>query len=186
MPKQSARFGVSLMTKTLSSRSRYVRMSAPTGASGGSASRPPWSSDKPSSRAEHSMPLLSTPRSLARLMSMPGRCAPTVAQGTFMPAATFGAPHTICSGSPPAFTLHTRNRSASGCGATESTWATTTPSNTAAAAFSSSTSRPAIVSRCDKACVSMDGSTNSRNHFSENFISVDPQRNWLRKRTSPS
>jgi hypothetical protein len=41
-----------------------ARMSAPTGASAASSSRPPWSSASFSSRAEHSMPRLSTPRSL--------------------------------------------------------------------------------------------------------------------------
>src|SRR5258708_39330999 len=41
---------------------------------------PSCSSPKPSSRAEHSMPFDSNPRSLARLMIMSfGRCAPTMA-----------------------------------------------------------------------------------------------------------
>ncbi|MCY1237767.1 hypothetical protein D9M72_504760 [compost metagenome] len=54
--RQSALFGVSLMTKTWSSRFRCSRMFWPTTASSGSTIRPPWSSDSFSSRAEHSMP----------------------------------------------------------------------------------------------------------------------------------
>src|SRR2546427_3451089 len=72
----------------------------PRGASSGSSIRPPWSSDSLSSRAEHSMPKLSTPRSLPILIrkglpsSPGGSSAPTVAQGTRMPTRALGAPQT--------------------------------------------------------------------------------------------
>jgi hypothetical protein len=56
---------------------------------------------RPSSRAEHSMPKLSTPRSLPTLIrkglpsSPGGSSAPTVASGTLMPTRALGAPQTI-------------------------------------------------------------------------------------------
>ena len=70
-----------------------------------------------------------------------------VATGTFIPARTFGAPHTICKGSPePIFTVVTRKRSASGCCTTVKTSPITTPVNGLAAGISSSTSSPNMVS----------------------------------------
>ena len=62
------RLGVSLSVKSVSSSCRWPRRSAPTGAASSRISRPPWSSESLSSRAEHSMPWLSTPRSLPSLM----------------------------------------------------------------------------------------------------------------------
>ncbi len=57
-------------------------------------------SARPSSLAEQIMPKDSTPRSLARLiLKSPGRQAPMVATGTFMPSATLAAPQMIWSGS---------------------------------------------------------------------------------------
>ena len=54
---------------------------------------------RPSSRAEHSMPFDSTPRSLAGLMrTSSGSWAPTMATATFSPARTFFAPQTISGG----------------------------------------------------------------------------------------
>ncbi|MNT65978.1 hypothetical protein D3C72_2040080 [compost metagenome] len=70
-------------------------MSSPTGASAASSSRPSFSSLICSSAAEHSMPLDSTPRSLAFLiLKSPGNSAPIMAKGIFRPGRTFGAPHT--------------------------------------------------------------------------------------------
>ena len=55
----------------------------------------------PSSRFEQHMPQLAIPRSFDFLiLKSPGKTAPTVATGTLMSAAMFGAPHTICTGSP--------------------------------------------------------------------------------------
>jgi len=147
-------------------------MSVPTGASSGSASRPAWSSDSPSSRAEHNMPKDSTPRSLAALMAKsPGNFAPTLAHGTFMPTAALGAPHTICSGSPsPTSTLQSFSLSASGCFSAATIRATTTPLKGGATAWASSTSSPAMVIRWPRASVSSGGLTKVRSQFSENCM----------------
>src|SRR6185369_9385024 len=151
-------------------------MSFPTGASSANTSSPAWSSDRPSSRAEHSMPWLSTPRIFAALISKgwpfsPCSLAPTSAQGTFWPAATLGAPHTMLSIWPvPASTLHSDSRSALGWLSFSSTLATTTPENGGATGWQSSTSSPDMVSRCDSSSVEMGGSTSVRSQRSENCI----------------
>ena len=50
----------------------------------------------PNSRFEQHMPIEVTPRSFDFLiLKSPGSTAPIVATGTLMPAAMFGAPHTI-------------------------------------------------------------------------------------------
>ena len=105
----SPRFGVSLISILESSSLAYSRMSVPIGASSGRIQMPLCSSLMPSSRAEQSMPMDTTPRSLDFLiLKSPGRTAPIVAQATLMPARTFGAPQTIWSVSPvPAFTSQT-------------------------------------------------------------------------------
>ncbi len=146
--KQSPRFGVILISITLSSRSKYSRILRPTGASLGSSNKPSILSSKSISDAPHSMPCDSIPRSLPFLiLKSPGNTAPIVATGAFIPTRTFGAPHTICNGSPePIFTVVTRKRSASGCCSTVRTSPTTTPVNGFAAGASSSTSKPNMVS----------------------------------------
>ena len=120
------------------------------------------------------MPCDSIPRSLPFLiLKSPGSTAPIVATGAFMPTRTFGAPQTICNGSPePIFTVVTRKRSASGCCSTVSTSPTTTPVNGFAAGDKSSTSRPSMVSWSDKVSLSMAGLTHVRNQFSLIFISI--------------
>ncbi|CVI09054.1 hypothetical protein AMPH_13106 [Acinetobacter baumannii] len=145
--KQSPRFGVILISMTLSSSFKYSRMFTPTGASLGNSSKPSILSSRSISEAPHSMPCDSTPRSLPFLiLKSPGNIAPIVATGAFIPARTLGAPHTICKGSPePIFTVVTRRRSASGCCSTVRTSPTTTPVNGLATGASSSTSRPSIV-----------------------------------------
>ncbi len=65
------------------------------------------------------MPIDSTPRMLDFLISMPprpGTVVPGNASTPFMPARALGAPHTICKVSLPVSTVHTRSRSAFGCG----------------------------------------------------------------------
>ena len=188
------RLGVSLSVKTVSSSFRWPRMSCPTGAASSSTSRPPWSSDSFSSRAEHSMPWLSTPRSLPSLIanglpsSPGGSAAPTRAHGTLMPGRTFGAPQTMFSVAPePSSTWQTLRRSAFGCRSTESTFATTTPANGGATGRASSTSMPDMVSRSASSAVPIGGSQNSRNQDSGNCISrcLDrDQANCARKRRS--
>ena len=150
--RQCARLGVSLRVNSMSSSNSCSRMLRPTTASGASSSRPPWSSANCSSLDEHSMPWLSTPRSLPNLIkkglpsSPGGSAAPTVAQGTRMPARALGAPHTILSGCPcPTSTWQTRKRSALGCCTASRIRPTTTPLNGGATGSSSSTSRPAMV-----------------------------------------
>ena len=135
------------MSITLSSSSKYSRIFTPTGASAGNSNKPSILSSKSISEAPHSIPCDSIPRSLPFLiLKSPGNTAPMVATGAFIPTRTFGAPHTICKGSPePIFTVVTRKRSASGCCSTVSTSPTTTPVNAFAAGASSSTSRPNIV-----------------------------------------
>ena len=73
------------------------------------------------------MPLDSCPRSLACLSRVPsGITAPGRATATVWPAATFGAPQTICAGSPVAVsTRQTLSRSASGWREDSSTLPTT-------------------------------------------------------------
>ena len=91
---------------------------------------PAWSPPRPSSRAEHSMPLDHSPRSLRRPISMPfGMVVPTVASGTRSPAAMLNAPQAICRASPsPVSTSTSWILSAFGWGRVASTRATTMPS----------------------------------------------------------
>ena len=175
--KACARFGVSLRVNSVSSRFRYWRMSWPSGASSGSSSRPPWSSASCSSRAEHSMPWLSTPRSLPTLMrkglpsSPGGSSAPTWAQGTRMPGRALGAPQTMVSGAaPPTSTWHTRRRSALGCCTASLISPTTIFENGGATGASSSTSRPAMVRVSASSWVVRGGLQNSRSQDSGNCI----------------
>ncbi|MCY1408986.1 hypothetical protein D9M71_243200 [compost metagenome] len=145
--KQSPRFGVILISMTLSSSLRYSRIFTPTGASAGSSSKPSILSSRSISEAPQSIPCDSTPRSLPFLiLKSPGNTAPMVATGAFIPTRTLGAPHTICRGSPePILIVVTRRRSASGCCSTVNTSPITTPVNGLATGANSSTSRPSIV-----------------------------------------
>ena len=95
-PKQSLRFGVTATSITGPSTLIASLAGRPTGASAGSSMIPAWSSPSSSSRAEHSMPLLSTPRIVTRFRTspVPGMVVPTGANTAFMPARTLGAPHT--------------------------------------------------------------------------------------------
>ena len=75
---------------------------------------------------EQIIPLESTPRNLASLITIPlGITAPTLATTTFCSAATLGAPQTICKVSLPTLTFKTLNLSASGCFSLVSTYPTT-------------------------------------------------------------
>src|SRR5690348_1276931 len=170
--RQSGRFGVSLIVISASSSASVARTSCPGVASEGSTSSPDASSAMPSSRAEHSMPCDSTPRTVVRVIDCPpGSVAPSSAQGTRKPFAAFGAPQTTCNArSRPTSTVQTRSRSASGCGATCVIVPTTTCAKDGAARTTSSTSKPAIVSLSHNAAVSIGGSTSVRNHRSENFM----------------
>src|SRR4051794_18368444 len=175
--KACARFGVSLSVKRVSSRLSTLRTSAPTSASGASSSKPPWSSLSLSSRAEHSMPWLSTPRSLPSLIwnglpsSPGGSSAPTSAVGTRMPGRALGAPQTMLRRAPcPTSTWHTRRRSALGCWTASLISPTTTLVNGGATGRRSSTSSPPMVSVSAICCVVSGGLQNSRSQDSGNCM----------------
>src|SRR3954469_509347 len=142
-----------------------------------SSSRPPWSSESFSSRAEHSMPWLSTPRSLPSLISnaLPsspaGSAAPTSAVGTLMPTRALGAPQTMFSSAPcPTSTWHTRRRSAFGCCTASLISPTTTLLKGGATGRRSSTSSPPMVSVSAISCVVSGGLQNARSQDSGNCI----------------
>ena len=118
------------------------------------------------------MPEDSTPRILATPIFMPpGMTAPTVASGTLIPAAAFGAPQTICKGCPvPASTWQTRSLSAFGCGSAVKIFATTIPEKAGATGLASSTSRPAMVKRCDRSSELILGLTSERSQDSGNCM----------------
>ncbi len=170
-PKQSARFGVSLISMLASGKPRYSLSAWPIGASSGSSNRPDASLSRPSSLAEHSMPLDSTPRSLAALIAMPPTWAPTSASGATSPARAFGAPQTICSKPPcPASTWHTCSRSASGCRTASTMRATTTCCSDSPSGVTSSTSRPMAVRVAANSSREAWVGTWLRSQFSENFM----------------
>ena len=108
-PKQSLRLGVTATSITGPSSLITSLAGTPTGASAGSSMMPAWSSPSSSSAAEHSMPLLSTPRIRAGFSGSPvaGMIAPTGANTAFMPACTLGAPHTTSATSLPVSTRQT-------------------------------------------------------------------------------
>ena len=184
--KQSARFGVRSTSMTQSSKSRYSRKSIPTGASVGSSIKPSVSGDRPNSCAAHNIPCEGTPRSLAFLiLKPPGSTAPTKAVGAFIPARTFFAPHTICTGSSsPTSTWVTFNLSASGCFSTLITKPTTTLLKGGATGSMPSTSSPARLNSSAKVSVSHSGFTQVLNHFSLTFICLAAYLNCLRNRKS--
>ena len=128
---------------------------------------------RPSSCREQIMPLLATPRSSAGLMVRftAGSVVPTSATGTWIPALTFAAPQTICSGSAaPTRTRQTLSLSAAGWGSRASTNPTTTPAARTARSSTDSTSKPAIDSRsarCSGSRASGSTCTSSRSHWSE-------------------
>jgi len=95
MDRQSDRFGVTPISRTVSDRSSASASSFPSGRSGGSIMIPDASPPIPSSSSEQSIPSDASPRIRAlRITSPPGRIAPTVASGTTSPARMFVAPQT--------------------------------------------------------------------------------------------
>ena len=181
----SGRFGVTSMSRTASPGSaswarRYSEKGWPAGASSRTMI-PPWSSPRPSSSSAQIIPKETSPRIFPFLMLTGARpepsragsisVVPTVATGTVWPAATFGAPQTIWTGSPsPRSTSQTRSRSAFGCGRTSLTWPTTTPSRSGAVDATPSTSRPAIVKRSASASGESPWATYSASQFVERFM----------------
>src|SRR5208337_2570775 len=132
---------------------------------------PSWSLLSSSSAAEHSMPFDSTPRitPLASVIFLPGIYVPTGEKTPFIPLRAFGAPQTTCTGPPPASTMQTLSRSASGCRLASITRATTKPSYLALGSSTLSTSSPTRVS----VSISASGAEVSRWSLSQesvNFI----------------
>src|SRR5215467_3222562 len=110
---------------------------------------PSWSSEICNSNSDTSMPRLSTSRILPipSVRLLPGMNAPTGANTPFMPVRALGAPHTTWTGLPsPVSTMHTRSRSALGCGLASTTRAMTNGANSFALSSIRSTSSPIMVS----------------------------------------
>src|SRR6516225_723041 len=110
---------------------------------------PSWSSEICSSNSDTSMPRLSTSRILPTpsVRFLPGMNAPGGANTPFIPVRALGAPHTTWIGLPsPVSTMHTRNRSAFGCGLASTTRAMTNGANSFAFSSMRSTSSPIMVS----------------------------------------
>jgi len=172
--KASARLGVTLISSTSPSSDRASARRSPTGALAGRTRMPLWSSLSPSSRSEQIMPWEGAPRSFAFLItSPPGMAVPTRATGTFCPAATLGAPHTMSSVPPcPVSTLQTESLSASGCRPHSTTCPTRTSFKSAKGCRMSSTSRPSMVSLSLMVCAVASQGVNSRSHFVLTSIAV--------------
>src|SRR5579884_2711612 len=123
------------------------------------------------------MPSDSTPRSLTFPRRVPsGITAPGLATATIWPAATFGAPQTICRGAPsPASTAQTLSRSARGCFSALSTRATTKCSRPPTPWWwIASTLVPVMVRRSAICAVSSGGEQYSRSQASGTLISAPP------------
>src|SRR6516225_3197247 len=110
---------------------------------------PSWSSEICNSNSDTSMPRLSTSRifPIPSVRFLPGMKAPTGANTPFMSVRALGAPHTTWTGLPsPVSTMHTRSRSALGCGLASTTRAMTNGANSFALSSMRSTSSPIMVS----------------------------------------
>src|SRR6267143_2268913 len=91
----SGRLGVTFSSKIVSGSPSACSIGVPIRVSRGKVSSPAWSSESPTSRAEQSIPELSTPRSFARPIRWPpGSTAPGRAIGTTSPTWKFCAPQT--------------------------------------------------------------------------------------------
>ena len=123
---------------------------------------PSWSVPIATSSSARIIPCDSTPRSLARFSRVPsGITAPGEATATVCPAATLGAPHTICAVSPsPIDTVQTVRRSASGCCSAVSTRPTTKFSSAVTPCVCTrSTSVPVMARRVASLAAGIPGST---------------------------
>src|SRR6516164_5894446 len=110
---------------------------------------PSWSSEICNSNSDTSMPRLSTSRILPMpsVIFLPGMNAPGGANTPFIPVRAFGAPHTTWIGlASPVSTIHTRSRSALGCGLASITRAMTKGANSLTLSSMRSTSSPIMVS----------------------------------------
>ncbi len=166
----SGRLPSTVMSKTTSGSRPSASISGVPGSPGASSprtSRPAWSSERPSSLPEQSMPLETTPRSLRRPISKPpGRMAPTGASGTRSPTSKLLAPQTISSGSAPASTVTSRILSAPLMASILRTWATTTSPRPSPTCSIASTTRPRSSSAARSAPTSSGKGAKSRSQLS--------------------
>ena len=133
----------------------------PAASASSSTMIPSWSVPIATSSSARIIPLDSWPRSLAFLSFVPsGITAPGRATATVWPAATLGAPQTICDGSPaPVSTRQTLSRSASGWRPDSSTLPTTKCSSAVTPwVCTRSTSVPVMASRVASSNGSSPGS----------------------------
>ena len=148
MLRQSPRFAVTEMSKTVSAGGKCALIGEPIGRSRSvRMSSPAWSSLMPSSRAEHIMPWETSPRIFVSPMTKPpGSSAPGSATGTTSPALKFFAPQTIWRTTPsPTSTRQTLRWSLFACGSKERIFPMTTCSSGGNPAEEiSSTSSPII------------------------------------------
>src|SRR5690606_25933224 len=117
------------------SNPKYVLAGVPMGASSASTIIPSCAVPRPTSSSPQIIPSETSPR-IFDLLILNGSpligytVVPTVATTTRWPAATLGAPQTICNGSPaPTSTVVTFRRSALGCCSHVFTSPTTNPSS---------------------------------------------------------
>ena len=141
---------------------------------------PSWSSPKPISRADSSMPADCTPRisPTFSVIPVPGTNAPGGANTAFIPARAFGAPHTTDTIPLPVSTLHARSRSAFGCCTASTTWAITNGANLAARSSTPSSSSP---TRVNASVISSSDAVVSKcvfSHESVNFIVRPIHNKW--------
>src|SRR3954454_2140401 len=173
MPRQSGRFGVISSSRTgvaigrISVRSAPASSSAPFDSSSSSTMIPACSVPMASSSSARIMPSDSMPRSFALPSFVPpGMTAPGRATATVWPAATFGAPQTICAmWPPPTSTLQTLRRSASGWRPCSSTLPTTKCSSASTPWWcTASTFVPVIVRRSSTSRAARPGSQYRLSH----------------------
>ena len=195
-PRQSGRLGVMPISITGSALKPNAASASsadvPISAVSGNSIMPSWSSDRPSSAAEHIIPLLSTPRILALPSTMPldGITAPCCANIPFKPARALGAPHTNVCSPAPLRTVQTCKRSASGCGAAAMISATSKPAKAAAGSCKSSTSSPTSVNVSTMRSSGASVCKWSVSHDRVNFIRpppiVRPFAGWTGRRSAPA
>ena len=157
-PIASVRLGVKPISNTKSLSTLKTELHGVPGIKAASRTKiPSCSLPSPNSSSAQIIPKLTSPRILPFLIfnsSSPGyNRVPTVATGTFCPAATLGAPQTICTASSaPMSTVVIRSLSALGCWTQVSTSPTTTPLSPPGMVSTSSkpsTSRPVSVNNSE-------------------------------------
>ncbi len=169
----SGRLGLTSRSKSTSDRRPMASASGrPTSRLSSSRRMPSWSSPMAISVGEHNMPLDHSPRILRRTISMPsGMTVPSVARGTRSPTDMLKAPQQIWRASPsPASTWTSWMRSASGCGASSSTRATTMPSRPSPTTDMDSTARPRALSWSLMSAGSPSTGANSCSQESRTFM----------------